>query len=109
MPVLENAVESEIDLPKEVSNLPIVPVFSRVVIKQIEVEKVGSIYVPETSAKEGELQTNEGYILAIGEEVSRFSVGDKVYYGRYSGFKCTINSQKYRIMNEEDIIGVFKE
>jgi len=107
MPVFEAELE-HIDVDKEIEELKLHPVFSRIVVKEVEVQKVGSLYVPETS-KDGELQTNEGYVLAVGEDVERFKPKDHIYYGRYSGFWCRIGGKKYRVMNEEDVIGVIED
>lgn len=107
MGIIESEVMTKVDVDEECRKLKLKPVFSRIVIKEVEIEKVGALFIPETAKQGGELQTNEGYILAVGEEVESFKRGDRIYYGRYSGFWCRIKGEKYRIMNEEDIIGVF--
>lgn len=107
MPHFKEVEIEEVDVEKEIAELDLIPVMDRIVIKEITVKKVGSLYVPE-SARDGEMQTNEGYVLAVGEDVKLVKPGDRVYYGRYSGFNCQYGNKKYRIMNEEDIICIVK-
>ena len=108
MGVLGNETYTQIDISGEINECPVIPVFERIVIKEFEVDKVGRLFVPE-GARGGELATNEGLIVAVGEEVSDFLPGDHIYYGRYSGFTCSLDGKKYRIMNREDIIGKVKD
>ena len=97
--------------------LDIKPLMSRIVVKQKdsvkkeEVEKIGSIYVPEVIQDrrrrelEGELAT-EGEVIAIGNEVDIVKVGDKVYWGKYSGSRFIRNGEEYVIMTQEDLLAL---
>lgn len=107
MDAMQEIKVGEINVEEEIKNCPIEPVFERVIVKELEVEAYGSLFVPE-SARGGEMQTNEGIIIAVGDEVPDFKAGDHVYYGRYSGAWCKIRGTKYRFMNREDIMGRFK-
>ncbi len=97
---------AEVDVAKEIAEFPLVPYSQRVYVKEDEVLKFGRLFVPETSRKEGEMQTNAGTVLAIGQGVTFIKPGDKILYARYSG--AWVLGQKYRVMNEEDILGRFK-
>lgn len=97
--------------------LDIKPLMSRIIVKQKdsvkkeEVEKIGSIYVPEVIQDrrrrelEGELAT-EGEVVAVGNEVDIVKVGDKVYWGKYSGSRFTRNGKEYIIMTQEDLLAL---
>jgi len=98
---------NNIDFEKERAELQLVPVFKRMIVKEFEVERVGHIIVP-SSAREGEMATNCGVILAVGDEVNAFAPGEVVYYGRHSGAWITIKKKRYRIINQPDILGYFK-
>lgn len=95
-----------VDVDKEIADFPLVPYGEKVYVKEDEILKYGSLFVPESSRKEGEMQTNMGTVLAIGDGVTFVKPGDRVFYGRYSG--AWVLDQKYRVMNEEDILGRFK-
>lgn len=85
--------------------LDIKPLFSRIIAKRVETEKIGSIYVPETATS---MKATEGEVLEIGSEVESLKVGDKIYWGKYSGAEIERNGNKYVIMNEEDVLGIIK-
>ena len=94
----------EVDVPGLIDSFPIIPYGSRLYVVEKEVEQVGMIIVAQTS-KDKEMQTNEGWVIAVGDEVEFCRPGDEIYYARYSGAWCTVGEQKFRVMNEEDILG----
>lgn len=97
-------VVSKIDVQELIKNFTYTPYPARVVVKEVEVERtVGGLYIPDTS-KDSEMKTNEGYVIAIGEGVDFCSPGDLILYGRYSGAWFEIDGEKFRIMNEKDIV-----
>lgn len=84
----------------------LVPIFSRAIIKKTGTPKeIGRIIIPENSR---EMEPTEGVVVAVGDDCSKVSVGDKVYYGRYSGFEFDRNGIKYVFCNEEDILAIIK-
>lgn len=104
---MSNAVEMiSIDIEKEIREFPLEPFWQRVYVIEDEVHKSHGLYIPESSRKEGEMQTNIGTVVAIADGVTFTSPGDRVLYARYSG--AWVLDQKYRVMNEEDILGRFK-
>jgi chaperonin GroES len=75
-----------------------------------EVEKVGSLYVPDT-AKE---KPQQGKVVAVGngfrdgKELIPLTVkaGDTVLYGKYSGTEVAHDGANYLIISEMDVLGI---
>lgn len=87
------------------------PLADRILIKpQVTEDKTKSgIFIPDT-AKE---QRAEGEVIAIGTGLKNgkkyeFSVkkGDKVVYSKYSGDEIKIEGKEYKVMREEEILGI---
>jgi len=87
------------------------PLGDRVLILPLAAEEVtkSGIIIPD-SAKE---ERSEGKIVALGSGIVKgkkyeFSVkvGDKVLYGKYSGEEVKIGGKEYKVVKEEEIIGV---
>jgi chaperonin GroES len=87
------------------------PLGDRVLIKPSSKEETtkSGIVIP-TSAQE---ERAEGEIVALGTGLKDgkkydFSVraGDKVLYGKYSGEEIKIGDEEYKVMREEEIIGI---
>jgi len=95
------------------SKLSLKPLGDRLVIEPIEQEEItaGGIVLPET-AKE---KPQQGKVLAAGpgardDEGKRIpmdvKVGDKVLYAKYSGTEFKMNSKKYLILRETDLLAI---
>jgi chaperonin GroES len=97
-------VIKEVDVEGVIAGFDLIPYGQRLVVVEKEVEQVGRLFVPET-AKDREMATNEGWVVAVGNDVDFCSPGDVIYYGRYSGAKFERGEMRYRIMNEDDILG----
>jgi chaperonin GroES len=93
--------------------LKLKPLGSRVVVQPIEQEDItpSGLILPET-AKE---KPQKGKILSIGpgdrdEEGKRIPMdvkaGDVVLFARYSGTEIKIESDKYLILKESDILAI---
>lgn len=91
------------------------PLADRVVVRQTEAEeKTKSGIVLPDSAKE---KPTKGKVVAVGPgtlgdngkrtEVA-VRVGDMVYYGKYSGTEVEIDSEKFVILRESDLLGVLE-
>lgn len=87
------------------------PLADRILIKpQVSEDKTKSgIFIPDT-AKE---QRAEGEVVAIGTGLKNgkkyeFSLkkGDKVVYSKYSGDEIKIEGKEYKVMREEEILGI---
>lgn len=63
----------------------------------------GGIIIPE-EAQKGSLV---GTVIVKGPDCELADLGDKILFGRYSGFELPLNSDKFSnclMMNEEDIL-----
>ena len=94
----------KVDVQGLIESFPIIPYGQRLYAVEKEVEQSGLIIVPDT-AKDKEMQTNEGWVVAVGPEVEFCQPGDEIVYARYSGAWIVVGGQKFRVMNEEDILG----
>ncbi len=105
----EDVVKYEnVDVNAEIRDFPLVPSPGRIYVVQLKIAKTkGGLYLPEISKVDGEMQTNFGFVVAVAEDVTFCKPGDRVFYGRYSG--AWVIDLRYRVMNEEDVLGKFKE
>lgn len=88
------------------------PLGDKVLIKPMTAEEKtkSGIFIPDT-AKEAKA---EGEVIALGTgklnegKKHDFSVkaGDKVVYGKYAGDEIKIEGVEYKVMREEDILGI---
>lgn len=87
------------------------PLADRVLVEPLAAEEVtkSGIIIPDTAKEE----RSEGKVVALGSGIVRgkkyeFSVkvGDKVLYGKYSGEEVKIDGKEYKVVKEEDILGV---
>jgi len=88
------------------------PLGDRVLIKPLEAQEKtkAGIYIPNT-AKETPAQ---GEVIALGNgkmhdgKKHEFSVKvkDRVLYSKYSGDEIKVKDDEYKIMKEEDILGI---
>ena len=95
-----------VDVEKEIAEFPLEPYPGRLYVIEDDVVSVGKIVVPQSSRQTGEMQTNRGVVIAVGEAVDFVKPGDRIFYGQFSG--AWVMNKKYRVMNEEDILGRFK-
>lgn len=102
-----NAVIQKFDIANEILSFPLIAYPERVYVIEEEIIKTsGGLYVPSSARKDGEMQTNIGWVVAVGEGVDFCQPGDRIFYGRYAG--AWVMEQKYRVMNEKDILGRYK-
>lgn len=106
-PIKEDVEYKVIDVPNLILEFPIIPYPGRLYVVQAEVEKSKGLYIPVSAQKDGEMQTNYGWVIAIGKDITFCELGDKVFYGRYSG--SWVMDMTYKVLNEEDLLGKYKE
>jgi chaperonin GroES len=92
------------------------PLADRVIVKQSEAEaKTASGILLPDSAKE---KPTMGKVIAVGpgklDEKGKpmelgVRVGDTIYYGKYSGTDVQVDSEKFVILRESDILGVLEK
>ncbi|HPG55409.1 MAG: co-chaperone GroES [Paludibacteraceae bacterium] len=84
------------------------PLADRVLVKpNAAEEKTASGIILPDSAKEKPLK---GKVVAIGngtkDEEMIVKVGDNVLYGKYAGTEIELDSEKYLIMRQSDILAI---
>ena len=92
------------------------PLADRVIVKQSEAEtKTASGILLPDSAKE---KPTMGKVIAVGpgklDDKGKpmelgVRVGDTIYYGKYSGTDVQVDSEKFVILRESDILGVLEK
>jgi len=106
-------IARKISLLEDCMALNLKPLGGRVVVQPIEQEDItpSGLVLPET-AKE---KPQKGKILSVGpgdrdEEGKRIpmdvKVGDVVLFAKYSGTEIKIDSDKYLIMKESDLLAI---
>ena len=84
------------------------PLGTRVVIepKEAETMTAGGLYIPD-NAKE---KPQQGTIVAVGpgskDEPMEVKVGEVVLYGKYAGTEVTVDTKKYLIVKQSDILAI---
>jgi len=85
------------------------PIGDKVIIKQHEgQDKVGILYVPETSKE----KPASGTIMAVGTGTKEYpvmytKVGDKVSYNTHAQSKVAIDGQEYIVLPERELYLIF--
>lgn len=89
------------------------PLGDRVLVEPVPAEEItkSGIVLPET-AKE---KPAEGKVIALGTGKTmkdgkkmpfEVKVGDKVIYSKYAGDEIKIDGKEYKILKEEEILGI---
>jgi chaperonin GroES len=88
------------------------PIRDRILVEPLdkEVEKVGSLYVPDTANE----KPQQGKVIAVGEgsrdgdKIIPLTVkaGDRVLYGKYSGTEIKYDGKEYLILSENDVLAI---
>ncbi|ATS10111.1 co-chaperone GroES [Porphyromonas gingivalis] len=84
------------------------PLADRVLVKPAAAEEktVSGIIIPD-SAKEKPLK---GEVIAVGngtkDEEMVLKAGDTVLYGKYAGTEIELESEKYIIMRQNDVLAI---
>ena len=88
------------------------PLFDRIIVKKLAQDSVAGIIIPDRVPK------NLAIVVACGEG-SRFSdgsllplnvkLGDKVMLQEGCGQDIELSGQKYLLIREQDVVGVFEE
>jgi chaperonin GroES len=105
------ATKKDKDTPK--ANIRIRPLDDRVVVRPLEAEErtAGGIVLPDTAKEKPQI----GEVLAVGpgrmlENGDRaglsVKVGDRVFFGKYSGSDVKVEGEELKIMRESDLLGI---
>jgi len=83
------------------------PHAQRILVKRKMDEKMGEIYIPESSKK----VSLRGDVIAIGDDCEWIKEGDDIFFGRYAPFELPTSYYKdlkdmgeILVMNEEDVL-----
>lgn len=96
-------------------SIKIQPIGNRVLVKPDEIEEKtsGGLVLPPSASEDQKPET--GTVVKLGrgkvdgKEVSfEVSVGDRVYFKKYSPDEILIDGDKYLLLNEEDILAIIK-
>lgn len=94
--------------------LKIRPLDDRVVVEPFEAEErtAGGIVLPDTARE----KPQQGKVVAVGpgklleksgeRAPMSLKVGDRVFYGKYSGTEIEIDGEEYVILRESDVLAV---
>ncbi|MFZ0219765.1 MAG: co-chaperone GroES [Candidatus Aquirickettsiella sp.] len=94
----------------------LVPMNDRILVKRDDEEEksIGGIVIPDT-AKE---KPARGTVVAVGNgkrlksgqiQALTIKVGDKIYFGKYSGTEIKLSGKEYLIMREDDVLALIKD
>lgn len=80
------------------------PLGNRVLVKKIEEMNTTSsgIIIPD-SAQE---KPSSGKVVAISKEVEVLEIGNDVLFGKYAGNEVTMGTDKYLVLEVDDIFGI---
>jgi len=89
------------------------PLSDRIIVKALagEEKTAGGILLPDT-AKE---KPQQGEVLAVGPgrildngntSPVDINVGDRVYYGKYSGTEVKLDGQELVVLRADDVLGI---
>ncbi|HED11670.1 MAG TPA: co-chaperone GroES [Desulfobulbaceae bacterium] len=87
------------------------PLDDRVLIEKAKDEgeqKVGSIIIPDTAAKE---KPTMGKVVAVGTDEDlqeNIKVGDTIIYSKYAGDEIKVDDVEYLIVSRGDILATVK-
>ena len=93
--------------------LKIRPLDDRIVVAQSSAEEVtpGGIVLPDAAQEKPQrgkvIATGPGKLLDSGERGAMdVSVGNEVFYAKYSGTDVEINGEEYVILRESDVLAI---
>ncbi len=95
------------------TKVKIKPLDDRLVVLPDDPEEItsGGIVLPDSAREKPQrgkvIATGRGKLLESGER-GRMSVkkGDIVFYGKYSGTEVEVNSEKYVMVRENDVLAI---
>ena len=93
--------------------MKLVPLFDKVVLKQLVAEETTKSGIVLPGAKSQE-KPQQAEVIAVGpggvidgkEVTMQVKAGDKVIYSKYSGTEVEIEDEKYVIVKQNDILAV---
>lgn len=86
--------------------VPITPLADYVVAQgeAVQTKTASGLYLPEGAAEKPKVAK----VQAVGKNVSRVSVGDKIIYKDFGTTDVKVDSTEYILVKEEDILATVK-
>ena len=80
------------------------PLGKRVLVKRMEEANTTSsgIIIPDNAQE----KPSQGEVVAVSKEVTELECGNVVLFGKYAGNEVTLGSDKFLVLNTEDIFGI---
>ncbi len=98
------------------ARLKITPLDDRIVVEQHEAEDktAGGIILPQQAKEKPTrgtvLATGPGKLLESGNRGKMsVTVGDEVFYGKYSGTEVDVDGKKYTMLRESDVLAIVEK
>jgi chaperonin GroES len=95
------------------STVKLKPLNDRVIVSPLaaDTKTAGGILLPDTAKEKPNkgkvIAAGPGKTLADGKRVAlAVKKGDVVYYGKYSGTEVKFGGEEFKILREEDILGI---
>lgn len=68
-----------------------------------ESETIGEVTL--STPKDPHKQSVEGTVVAKGKSCTELEIGDKVVYGKYSGYDHALDGTDYKVLQENELLG----
>ncbi len=80
------------------------PLGKRVLVKRVEEANttVSGIIIPDNAQE----KPSQGEVVAVSKEVSELELGNLVVFGKYAGNEVSLGTDKFLVLNTEDIFGI---
>ncbi len=80
------------------------PLGKRVLVKRVEEANTtaSGIIIPDNATE----KPSQGEVIAVSKEVSEITCGDVVLFGKYSGNEVTLGTDKFLVLETDDIFGI---
>jgi chaperonin GroES len=89
------------------------PLGDRIIVKAVTAEErtSGGIVLPDTAKEKPQqaevLAVGPGKVLDNGKVAAMdVKVGDRVYYGKYSGTEVKLNGEELVVLRQDDVLGI---
>lgn len=81
------------------------PTIKRVLVLPEKKEQSNSGILLVNEEKSGTI----GRVVDIGDEVTLVKINDKVIFGKFTGDNVEFEGEEYKIIKEEELLGIFEE
>ena len=96
-------------------NIKVQPLGKRVLVQadRVEEKTAGGLVLPPSASEDQKPETGIVVVLGKGKEDGKeisfdVSVGDRIYFKKYSADELEIDDEKYLLLSSEDILAIIK-